>query len=58
MLAESTTCPMGCLFHKGHLHGDCRAPWREDCELNRRDRADREREASCPTRDPREPEQA
>lgn len=27
------TCPMGCIFYKGKLEGDCRAPYRADCAL-------------------------
>ena len=37
-MKEQSPCPVGCLFHKGVLVGDCRAPGNKDCELNRRDR--------------------
>lgn len=31
-------CPYGCLFREdGTLFGDCRIPWANDCEMNRRE---------------------
>lgn len=33
------TCPFRCIFDtSGKLYGDCRAPWDEKCEMNRRER--------------------
>lgn len=31
-------CPFGCIFHNGKLYGDCRAPYRDECYLNKKER--------------------
>ena len=35
---DTSPCPMGCIFYKGELHGDCRIPWSTECEMVRRDK--------------------
>ena len=45
------TCPMGCIFYRGKLHGDCRAPARKDCALNVRHRGT-DLDVSTPEQEP------